>query len=194
MYKIKKGYSLARLFAVVSASLILLTGVTFALFQSNKVTLQGSTISSATAHLLLSSNGTTFSDVIPGFNFANIQPGGAPMPQPGFDVYIKNDGTSPLMLAASMATNLFNPSAARLDKIHLALTPDDEPTTTMSLSSLYNAYSNGDTVHLATGVAPGQTRHFYVQVQMDSSVVASTESSVSLSNINVQLVGEAPNS
>lgn len=194
MYTVKKGYSLARLVAVVSAAVVMITGVTFALFQSNQAALQGNTISSATAHLLLSSDGSTYADTVPGFNFANVQPGGDPLPQPGRDLYIKNDGTTALMLAVTMPHNIFNPSAARLDRIHFVLSTDGEPATSVSLSSMYDAYANGGTVHLATGVAPGQARHYQLQVRMDSDVVASTTSSINLSNVTVLFVGEAPNS
>ncbi|MDB5170106.1 MAG: hypothetical protein JWN82_502 [Candidatus Saccharibacteria bacterium] len=185
---------LARLVAVSSAILLMLTGVSYALFKSNDVMIQGSTISSATARLLLSGNGTTYSDTLPGFAFLGVEPGGAPSPQPGYQVYFKNEGTSALALNISLSTALANPQNARLDHVFLVVTPaSGGQSTRLSLASLYDAYAGGRSVSMNAQLPPGQVGRYLLQIEMEPTAVASAQGTVTLNVVDFFFVGMAVN-
>lgn len=89
----------ARAIMVIAAVMALVTGVTFAALKDS-VTLQGNTISSANADLLIW-NGSTFAESTDGFAVTNLIPGEG---SDDYYFYLKNNGGTPLKLAATVPT------------------------------------------------------------------------------------------
>jgi hypothetical protein len=116
---------LLRAVGVLSAVIILVTGVTFATLQSQQVTLTGNTISSASADLRIGTTSTTstaFGDTHAGFSFKDIIPGGPAMPADGFTFYLKNTGSTPLALKLAIGSTPANVSNVDLNKVSIQLT------------------------------------------------------------------------
>jgi len=87
----------ARAIAVIAAVMALVTGVTFAALKDS-VALQGNTISSANADLLIW-NGSEFAEATEGFAVTNLIPGQG---SDDYPFYLKNNGATPLKLAITV--------------------------------------------------------------------------------------------
>lgn len=190
----KRSYgreALLRTVGVICAVGVIVSGVTFAALQSQNAVLQGNSINSATASLKIDNGQGTYADEADGFNFANIEPGGSPMPSPGNSVNLKNDGSTNLALKISMnPENFANPGNAKTDRIFIILTPvDDGPMQDLSLSSLLAAYSNGSPLSLNMTLPAGQTVQYHLQVQIAGDAVTSIQTAVSLTGIDLVFSG-----
>lgn len=146
------------LVAVIIISLAV--GVAFALLQSRSV-LTGNTISTASANLLLSTDGVNYSQTVSGFNFENIVPGGYPAPENGYPIYLKNTGNTPLDLRLALENMLSNPGSADLNKINVALT--DASGNTAPRGFILQSLFNGG-MPIEGELAPGATRQYKLQV------------------------------
>jgi hypothetical protein len=122
--RFRNARPIIRSVGVVSASLALCAGVTYAALQSQKSTLTNNTIQSATANLQISKDGATFDDTLNGFTFANVEPGGPAMPINGNMIWLRNMGSIPLGVHLAIdSTGLVNIAQLDLSKIMVVVTP-----------------------------------------------------------------------
>lgn len=167
MLKLKSRQPLLRSIWSLLAVTIILTGVTFAALQSQTASLTGNTVSSATAFLLISNDGTTFNNTKSGFNFANIIPGGAAVsPTSGGVFYLKNTGTANLSIKVAVSSTPSNPNNADLSKVFLVFTRVDNGTqTSFSVKSLVDSFAGGG-VALGDTISAGTTLEYTVKASM----------------------------
>lgn len=190
---IKTDYrALLRATAVVAVIMVLVSGATFAVLQSQRVTLQGNTIQTATANMLLSTDGTNYSTSKTGFSFANLVPGGAAEPQTGYSVYLKNGGGVALAVKLAVTGAPANPDGLDLNKVHIVVTSvATSNSQRIPLQTLINAANTGgfritSPVSLA---ASGDIAHYKLQVVIDADAL--NGSSAALSNLDLAFSGEA---
>lgn len=156
-------------------------GVTFAILQSRGV-LTGNTISTASANLLVSTDGVHYGQAIPGFNFENIIPGGYPTPADGYPVFIKNTGNTPVELKLTLDGALSNPDSANLNKLHISLVDDNGSIAPRDfiLQSLVSTATS-----IEGDLAPGAVRHYKLQVTADDDADAGK----TIGNIDLAFIG-----
>lgn len=167
---------------------MIIGGAAYAVLSSPPATLTGSTITTANANLLISTDGTTYSTTLPGFNFDSLVPGGPSMPLGGYNFYLKNTGNTPLAIKLRMSRQPTNEGDISLDKVNLIITPSSGSAQSLSLQSLLSAGTTGT----AIGVVPlsnGVSQQYKIQVSMAADAVAGN--SASLSGIDLTFTGVA---
>lgn len=192
MIRSRHGTAIWRTLSVLCAVILLLTGVTFAAMQSQDATLQGNSITSASASLVIGDANGGYASAASGFSFENLEPGGQPMPSPGFDLKLRNNGSSNLMLQMSINPgNFANANHANIDRIYITLTPKNGgPTLQYSLQSLLVAHTNNTPESLDIMLPAGQTGQYVLQVQMAADSVTDTSAGVALSGIDLVFSGK----
>ena len=136
--------AVSRAVGVISAVVVLMTGVTYAALQSPQATLTNSTISSATADLRIGTSATSFSSTRVGFNFVDLIPGGIAAPVDGNIFYLKNYGNANLGLHISISSIPVNLSNVDLTKVSFVMTRLDTSTVqTFTVKALVDSYING---------------------------------------------------
>ncbi len=178
-------------FVGVTASLvIMMAGIGYAVLQSQQNSLTGNTISTATANLQLSTDGTTFSGSHIGFDFNNIVPGGSAVPTTGYPFYLKNGGGTPLNIKLAVTSLPTNPSNVDLSKVNIILTTvaSGQNPQSFSLQSLMNSAGGGTTISLSN-LDTGVTQQYKLQVSMAADAVSG--SSANLGNIDFAFTGLA---
>jgi len=136
--------AVSRAVGVISAVVVLMTGVTYAALQSPQATLTNSTISSATADLRIGTSATSFSSTRVGFNFVDLIPGGIAAPVDGNIFYLKNYGNANLGLHISIGSIPVNLSNVDLTKVSFVITRQDTSTAqTFTVKALVDSYING---------------------------------------------------
>ena len=136
--------AVSRAAGVISAVVVLMTGVTYAALQSPQATLTNSTISSATADLRIGTSATSFSSTRVGFNFVDLIPGGIAAPVDGNIFYLKNYGNANLGLHISISSIPVNLSNVDLTKVSFVITRQDTSTAqTFTVKALVDSYING---------------------------------------------------
>ena len=136
--------AVSRAVGVISAVVVLMTGVTYAALQSPQATLTNSTISSATADLRIGTSATSFSSTRIGFNFVDLIPGGIAAPVDGNIFYLKNYGNANLGLHISIGSIPVNLSNVDLTKVSFVMTRLDTNTVqTFTVKALVDSYING---------------------------------------------------
>ncbi|MDL2342265.1 MAG: hypothetical protein QFB87_04280 [Patescibacteria group bacterium] len=177
---------------VIAALLGLLSGVTYAALQGqSKFT--GSTIQTATANLVVSRDGTTFSNSQSGMTFNNVIPGGSLSPSAGYPVYMKNAGGTPLSLKLAVSSTPTNPDTVDLTKVNVVLTSTASgQSQTFSLQSLIDSHTTGGSaITILPVLFPEQTHPFILQVSMAKDAFSGT--SASIGAIDFSLTGVAVN-
>jgi hypothetical protein len=189
MKKSRRFRSLKRSIAIATLTVGLTGSAAFAVLQSQN-TLTGNTISTATANLQLSIDGTTYTTSKVGFDFNNIVPGGSAVPTTGYSFYLKNAGGTPLGIKFAVAGTPSNPNGVDLSKVNIILTTVASGTSpaSYSLQSLLSANGGGVTI-LPASLAVGISQQYKLQVSMDADAV--TGSSASLGNIDFVFTGTA---
>jgi hypothetical protein len=176
-------HPLKRALTVVVAVAALVSGVTYAALQSQLALVQGNTIQTATADLQLSTNGTAYGRTIQGFNFGALIPGGVPAPATGYSIYLKNNGTTAVMLKLSANPTLANTDNMDLTKVKVLLTPAIGTPMTFTLKDLMDGNDAGGVLMPSVGkVVPGQVLTYSLQVQLNDDAV--NGSSGTISNVN----------
>lgn len=179
--------------SILSATLIVLLsgGVGYAVLKSQQNSLTGNTISTASAVLQISRDGSSFNYLLPGFDFNDIVPGGSAMPITGQPFYLKNNGGTPLALKFSIKGTPLNGDNADLSKVNVLLTTVGSGTgaQSFSLQSLIAANSGGGLDITGANLNPGETRQYKLQVSMASDAI--NGSSANLSNIDFAFIGIA---
>lgn len=191
MKKFKKLRGLKRSALAATLLVIFGSGVTYAVLQSLQNTLTGNTISTATANLQLSKDGTNFGNSSIGFDFNNIVPGGDPVPITGYPFYLRNAGGTPLALKIAVTSAPSNPDNVDLSKVNVILTTvaSGTPAQSFTLQSLIASANSGGLAILGNNLGIGINQQYKLQVSMDSNAV--TGSSASLSNIDFAFTGIA---
>jgi hypothetical protein len=180
--------ALARVISITTALIILITGVTFAALQSQQNVLAGNTISTATANLQLSTDGTTYADSRTGFDFNNIIPGGSAVPAAGYSFYLKNAGGTPLTLKLAVGSTPTNPSGVDLSKVNVILTTVGSGAGSQSFT-LQSLLTPGGVSVTGASLASASAQQYKLQVSM--AVDAVTSSSANLGNIDFDFSGTA---
>lgn len=192
MYKLKASKPLVQATGIITAVLILVTGVTYAALQSQQVALKNNSIVTGLASLSLSVDNIVFSNSINGYTFGGLIPGGSPVPTIGHPVYIRNDGNTALALKLSVDAALSNPDAVDLSKVHVIISPvTGGVPQNISLQSLRAPGGVALTGGSASHQYPGSTVGFLMQVSMDGDAV--TGSSANLTNVIFNFDGSAVN-
>lgn len=144
------------------------TAATFAALQSSNAVLSSNTISTATAFLSVSSDGTTFNNTKTGFTFSNVTPGGPEVPAAGYNFYLRNTGTANLSIKVTMATAPTNLNGIDLSKVFLDFGRTETGLSqTVSIKSLLDSNATGGTL-LNDVVNAGTTGQYNVKVYMSS--------------------------
>lgn len=184
---------LAKAGLTIAVALALITGVTYAALQSPQNKFTGSTIQTATANLLISRDNSSFSNTQSGFSFANVIPGGSLTPSPGYPIYLKNAGGTPLALKLAISSTPTNPDGADLTKVNVVLTSTASgQIQTLSLQSLVDSYAVGGTaITLVPVLFQEQTHPFTLQVSMAKDAI--TGPSATIGVIDFSVTGYAVN-
>lgn len=159
-------------------------GVAFAILQSRSV-ITGNTISTASADLLLSTDGVHYSYSVPGFNFDNLIPAGWPAPVDGYSIYLKNAGNTTLDLSLSLDGTPPGVTEADLDQINVGLTDASgtiPPRGAVLGSLLHGSQPIGD-----SELAPGAVRQYKFQALAADDV----RQGMVISNIDLAFIGTA---
>jgi hypothetical protein len=167
---------------VLSAVGVITAAVTFSALQTSGNALTGNSIETATPKLQLSTDGTNFSDSVPGFDFKGVIPGGSPQPTAGgYQVTVKNVGDSDLKLSIGVPTAPNVTGVTDLSKVNLIVTPlpvngFTYPAQTIKLASLLSGQVGLTTPStLAKNTATG----YRLQVSMDGDAVSGSSATIS---------------
>lgn len=174
MSKAKAMGPLLRSIIILGGVGIITTAATFAALQSQNAVLGSNTISTATAFLLVSNDGTTFNNTKSGFTFGNVTPGGAPVPAGGYNFYLKNTGTANLSIKLTLDATPSGLTGIDTTKVYLNFSrADDNFSTTISLKSLIDSMTSGPVV-LNNIVNAGTTAQYNITASMDSGAYTGT--------------------
>lgn len=180
-------------FIGLAAAMLLLGGVAFALLQS-QANLTGNSISTGSAHLLISQNDTNYGPSTSGYAFAGIIPGSQASQTEHF--LLKNTGSAPLSLKMNLNSAPTNPDGVDLSKVHIILTPYSTVTympgtpQDFTLQSLLDAGPAGIAVDYPDPLPSSTKEEFNIQMSMDDDAVNGT-SSASLSSVDLGFIGDA---
>ena len=160
--------------ALLSAALVgLLGGAAYALLlRTPTAYVEGNTIRTATADLLVSNDGTNFGRNVPGFVFDNAISGGDAVPEAQFahTVYVKNSGSVPLQVGLSAGNSLINNSNIDLSKVRVIVSVDDGTyVSTFTLAVLVNAQAaGGELIDQVRALPAGEQFKVAFQIQLDA--------------------------
>ena len=191
MTKSKRFRSIRRAILIATLLTGLSGGAAFAVLQSQQNTLTGNTISTATANLGLSTDGTNYTTSQAGFEFANLVPGGPAVPTTGYPFYLKNNGATPLAIKMYVSSTPSNPGNVDLSKVNVILTTVGSGTSPQSfpLESLISAATSGGISISSTALNPTYTQQYKLQVSIAAD--ANIQSGASLGNIDFAFRGTA---
>ena len=180
--------NISRSLAIIVATILSATGISWAALQSAPAKLTGNTIETASANLVISTDGSNFSSSLPGFDFNNLVPGGQ---SPNTFVFtLKNSGGTSLNLKVAVSSTPSNPNGVDLSKVFINLTPSGGSTQSFSLAALMSANSTG-------GLAITNPMQLFVgnrvTFSIDATMAADALSgpSASIGNIDLAFTGVA---
>ena len=183
--------AVSRAVGVISAVVVLMTGVTYAALQSPQATLTNSTISSATADLRIGTSATSFSSSRIGFNFVDLIPGGIAAPVDGNIFYLKNYGNANLGLHISIVSIPVNLSNVDLTKVSFVMTRLDTSTVqTFTVKALVDSYINGG-LSLTDSLSGSAVAQYKLQAIMSAD--AFTGQTAQISDLDLVFTGTGTN-
>ena len=183
--------AVSRAVGVISAVVVLMTGVTYAALQSPQATLTNSTISSATADLRIGTSATSFSSSRIGFNFVVLIPGGIAAPVDGNIFYLKNYGNANLGLHISIGSIPVNLSNVDLTKVSFVMTRLDTSTVqTFTVKALVDSYINGG-LSLTDSLSGSAVAQYKLQAIMSAD--AFTGQTAQISDLDLVFTGTGTN-
>ena len=183
--------AVSRAVGVISAVVVLMTGVTYAALQSPQATLTNSTISSATADLRIGTSATSFSSTRIGFNFVDLIPGGIAAPVDGNIFYLKNYGNANLGLHISIGSIPVNLSNVDLTKVSFVMTRLDTSTVqTFTVKALVDSYINGG-LSLTDSLSGSTVAEYKLQAIMSAD--AFTGQTAQISDLDLVFTGTGTN-
>lgn len=191
MKKSKRIRGLKRSILIATLTVGLAGGAAYAVLQTQQNTLTSNTISTASANLTISNDGTTYNTTRPGYDFTNVIPGWAAVPATGYPVYLKNTGGTPLGLKFMVSTTPTGTIGVDLNKVNVLLTTvaSGNPVQSFTLQSLISGYATGGVAVTGSNIDVGATQQYKIQVSMAADAV--TGSSASLGNIDFAFKGFA---
>lgn len=168
---------------LVLATMVVTSGVAFAIFQSRS-TITGNSISTANVDLLVSADGVNYSHTISGYDFEDILPTGHAAPLNGHSIYLKNAGRVPLSLSLAVDGPPSNPHNVDLMKFNFSLT--DASGVTAPRGFILKLLVDGG-LPIEGALAPGAVREYRLQaLAADDAPLG-----VAISDINLAIVGTA---
>ena len=183
--------AVSRAVGVISAVVVLMTGVTYAALQSPQATLTNSTISSATADLRIGTSATSFSSTRVGFNFVDLIPGGIAAPVDGNIFYLKNYGNANLGLHISIGSIPVNLSNVDLTKVSFVMTRLDTSTVQVfTVKTLVDSYINGG-LSLTDSLSGSTVAEYKLQAIMSAD--AFTGQTAQISDLDLVFTGTGTN-
>jgi len=183
--------AVSRAAGVISAVVVLMTGVTYAALQSPQATLTNSTISSATADLRIGTSATSFSSTRVGFNFVDLIPGGIAAPVDGNVFYLKNYGNANLGLHISIGSIPVNLSNVDLTKVSFVMTRLDTSTVQVfTVKTLVDSYINGG-LSLTDSLSGSTVAEYKLQAIMSAD--AFTGQTAQISDLDLVFTGTGTN-
>jgi hypothetical protein len=183
--------AVSRAVGVISAVVVLMTGVTYAALQSPQATLTNSTISSATADLRIGTSATSFASTRIGFNFVDLIPGGLAAPVDGNIFYLKNYGNANLGLHISIGSIPVNLSNVDLTKVSFVMTRLDTSTVqTFTVKTLVDSYINGG-LSLTDSLSGSAVAQYKLQAIMSAD--AFTGQTAQISDLDLVFIGTGTN-
>ena len=184
---------LSRSVMIMASVIVMASGVTYAALQSQQIKLTGNTIETATANLVVSTDGQFFASSKTGFAFNNLIPGGSPSPWDGYSMWLKNSGGTPLTLKLAVSSVPTNPNNVDLTKVNIILTPigaNAGAPQTFNLESLISSnLTGGLALTSPVQLFVGNTQQFTIKASMAIDAITST--SASLGNIDFAFTGQA---
>jgi hypothetical protein len=180
---------------IITAVMVLVSGVTFAALQSQQVVLKGNSIATAVAALKLSKDNITYASLLDGYSFGSLIPGGAPTPSNGNPIYLQNIGSTALAARISVDPGLTNPDNVDLTKVHIILSPfGGGAPQNVTLQELVSPSTTGGlalTIGGLNHINASGNGGFTMQVQLESDAVAG--SSANIGNLTFNFNGLAVN-
>lgn len=179
-----------QLLLAVAGCLVVGGSVSFAAL-SQQAKLTGNSIQTATANLQISADGNTYGNTLSGFNFSSLVPGGRPMPLTGYQVYLKNSGTTPIALKLAVTSKPTNPDNVDLAKVHVVLTPTfGGSIQNVTLAALIAAAdTGGEPILLPAQLMPTTAFQYTVQIQMEADAL--NGSSATIGGVDFSFTGLA---
>lgn len=188
--KIRRYKAGGRAAGVAAALVLMAGGAAYAFLQSQQAKLTGNIIQTATANLQVSTDNINFGFSEPGFNFAGIVPGAPPVPQPGYNVSLKNIGNAPLNLKLAIDNQPANMDNIDLNKVFIVVTPSGGTPQNLSLKSLMDSNSSGGlAITTPSQLFAGNRMTLTLQVSMAADAV--NAATASLSNFELAFSGVA---
>jgi hypothetical protein len=185
MYKLKTMRPLIQAMGIITAVMVLVTGVTFAALQSQQAVLKGNSLATAMAELKISKDNSNYSTIVDGYTYSNLIPGGSPTPTNGNPIYLQNTGSVALAAKISVNEALSNPNNVDLTKVHVILLPfGGGALQNITLKDLVTASATGGIALTGGGlnhVNAGGNAGFAMQIMLDSD--ATTGSSANIGNL-----------
>jgi len=162
-----------KLTGLITALVMLATGVAYAALQSQQVKLTGNTIQTANANLMISSDGTNFSASQPGYSYSGIVPGGLAVPTGGQKVYLKNTGNTAVALKFFVNSTPTNPDIVDLSKVNVIITSTSGGgSQSFTLQALINSQSTGGSaLNTPLSLAAGATTSYSISVSMSADAI-----------------------
>jgi hypothetical protein len=187
----RRGIPARRTVIATCVAVLAAGGVAYAALFSNFATVGGSTISTSSANLKVSTDGINYATHVDGFDFSNIMPGQQLQPEDGKTIYLRNDGTTRLALHIA-ANPLASSSVTNVDtsRVYLALTrASTTDTQQLPLSSL----TSGQASSLSYVLNPGQEISYRLQVRVDEGAVSDTTVQSVIGGLTLVFDGAADN-
>lgn len=181
----------AKLAALITAIVALIGGVAYAALQSQQVKISGNSIQTASANLMISTDGINYSASQPGYTFSGIVPGGPSVPTGGQKVYIKNTGNAPVVLKFFVSPSPTNPDGIDLSKVNviISLTSGGGSQSFTLQSLISSASTGGSTLNTPLSLAAGATTSYTISVSMAADAI--TGSSGTIGSIDFLFTGVA---
>lgn len=193
MYQRHHRLPIGRFMLVCCAIVVIIVGVTFAAMRTQQNLLTGSTLTSASASLLMNKQSIgTFHNELSGFTFTGVEPGGPALPAAGHSLFLHNNGSTNLSVDIQVNPERLEYSEqANLSHIMLQIdVPGRGESINYALSDLIDSYQTGQRRLLPVWLEAGG----YEQLQFRMSIISDpaydlmTEP-ISLTNLDIILTG-----
>lgn len=178
---------------VIAVCVIVLAvgGVAYATLFSNLASVGGNTISTTSANLKVSTDGSHYAAQVDGFDFSNIMPGQQLQPAEGKTIFLRNDGTTRLTLNVSANPLTINAdNSIDTSRVYMAFTrANTSDAQQLALSTL----TSGQASPLSYTLNPGQEVAYRLQVRVDEGAVSDTTTQSVIGGLTLIFDGAAEN-
>lgn len=193
MYQRHHRLPVGRFMLICCAIVVIIVGVTFAAMRTQQNLLTGSTLTSASASLLMNKQSIgTFQNELSGFTFTGVEPGGPALPAAGHSLFLHNNGSTNLSIDIQVNPERLEYSEqANLSHIMLQIdVPGRGESINYALSDLIDSYQTGQRRLLPVWLEAGG----YEQLQFRMSIISDPAydlmpEPISLTNLDIILTG-----